>query len=298
MRKRLLTTAAISVVALACAAGTTSLQAMASTATSSTAHAAAENTPQPGGPLIHPATSNISAQVSTTVTISENWSGYAVAGKKQYNYVHSTYIQPAITCSGVADQWSSNWVGLDGYNDQTVEQDGTEAWCGGADNTTPKYEAWYEMYPADSVNEFVVHPGDIIDVAVTYSDTSTDFTLTVSDLTTGKTATDSATCATCLRSSAEWIIERPALCNNAFTKCFITELNDFGSTSLTGDEAQVDGGAVKGLGSFNNTAIDMVNPDANGDGGFYTLDTVGAVSGKSFTAIWQEPGTTIPISLG
>jgi hypothetical protein len=291
--KRLLATAALTVTALGCAVGVTSLPAAAST---SATIPAADNTPQPGGPLVQPS-SNISAQVSTTVTISENWSGYAVAGKKQYNYVHSTFVQPAISCTGVADQWTSDWVGLDGYNDQTVEQDGTFAWCGGSGNTTPKYQAWFEMYPAGSVSVFNVHPGDVIDSSVTYSDSTGEFSLTVSDLTTGKTATDSAACSTCERASAEWIIERPALCNAAFTKCFITELADFGSSTMGGDEAQVDGGAVKGLGSFNNFAIDLINPDANGDGGFYTLDTVGAVSGKSFTAIWQEPGTIIPISL-
>jgi hypothetical protein len=71
---------------------------------------------------------------------------------KPCTYVHSTFVQPSVTCSGVADQYTSNWVGLDGFNDQTVAQDGTFAWCGGTDHTTPKYEAWYEMYPANSVN--------------------------------------------------------------------------------------------------------------------------------------------------
>jgi hypothetical protein len=287
--KRLLATAALTVAAMVCAVGATSLPAGASTT--------AENVPLPGGPLIHPSSAGISANVSTTNTISLNWSGYAVTGKKPYTYVHSTYVQPAVTCPGVADQWTSNWVGLDGYNDQTVEQDGTAAWCAGPNKTTPKYEAWYEMYPANSVNVFAVHPGDVIDVSVSYSDSTSNFALTVSDLTTGKTATDNATCATCARASAEWIIERPALCNNAGTKCFITQLADFGTSTMGGDEAQVDGGNVKGVGAFNNDAIDIVNPDANGDGGFYSLDTVGPVSGKSFTATWQEPGTTVPISL-
>ena len=291
--KRFAVTAALAATAMVCAFGATGLPATAST---TAAIPAADNTPQPGGPLVHPS-SGTSSDVSTTVTISENWSGYAVAGKKAYSYVTSSWVVPTLTCPGVADQWSSEWVGLDGYNDQTVEQDGTDAWCGGASDTTPKYEAWYEMFPADSVNLFAVHPGDIIDATVSYSDATSDFTLTVSDLTTGKTGTDAATCSTCARASAEWIIERPALCNNAETKCFITELSDFGSTTMGGDEAQLDGGAVKGVGAFNNYAIDIVNPDANGDGGFYSLDTVGPVSGKSFTTTWQEPGTTIPISL-
>jgi hypothetical protein len=291
--KGLLLTAALTVTALVCTFGVTTLPATASTTATIPA---ADSSPQPGGPLIHPSSGN-TADVSTTTTVSENWSGYAVAGAKTYSYVHSTFVEPTITCSGVADQWSSEWVGLDGYNDQTVEQDGTAAWCGGANDTTPKYEAWYEMFPADSVNVFVVHPGDIIDTSVSYSDSTGEFSLTVSDLSTGKTATDTATCSDCSRASAEWIIERPALCNAAGTKCFITELADFDSSTMSGDEAQVDGGTVKGVGAFNNDAIDMVNPDANGDGGFYSLDTVGAVSAKSFPASWQEPGTTIPISL-
>lgn len=286
--KRLLATAALTVTAMVCAVGVTSLPAAASTT---------ENTPLPGGPLIQPSSSGTSSDASTTVTISLNWSGYAVTGHKPYTYVHSTFVEPTITCPGVANQWSSNWVGLDGYNDQTVEQDGTFAWCGGADHTTPKYEAWYEMFPAGSVSVFAVHAGDIIDASVSYSDSTSDFTLTVTDLSTGKTATNTATCSSCTRSSAEWIIERPALCNNALTKCFITELADFGTSTMSGDEAQVDGGNIKGVGAFNNDAIDIVNPDANGDGGFYSLDTVGPVSGKSFTAMWQEPGTTVPISL-
>ncbi len=293
--KRLLFTAALTVTAMACAVGTTYLPAAAST---NAAIPAADNLLQPGGPLVHATSSGISSQVSTTVTISENWSGYAVSsGKKQYNYVNSTFVVPTVTCTGVADQWTSNWVGLDGYNDGTVEQDGTAEWCGGSGDTTPKYEAWYEMFPANSVNVFAVHAGDIINASVSYSDSTSDFTLTISDLSTGKTATDTAACSTCARASAEWIIERPALCNNAGTKCFITELADFGTSTMTGDEAQVDGGAVKGVGAFNNDAIDIVNPDANGDGGFYSLDTVGPVSGKSFTTTWQEPGTIIPISL-
>ena len=166
--KGLLSTAALTVAAMVCAIGATSLPAAASTTT--------ENTLHPGGPLIHPSSGGITSNVSTTTTISLNWSGYAVTGKKPYNYVTSTFVQPTVTCPGVADQDISNWVGLDGYNDQTVEQDGTAAWCGGPNDTTPKYEAWYEMFPANSVNVFAVHPGDIIQATVSYSDSTANFT--------------------------------------------------------------------------------------------------------------------------
>jgi hypothetical protein len=251
--------------------------------------AAAETVLHPGGPMIQSG----AAAGSQPTTVSENWSGYAATSKKQFTYVHSTWVEPTITCPGVPNQWTSNWVGLDGFNDQTVEQDGTFAHCGGSGDTTPKYEAWYEMYPANSVNVFAVHAGDIIDASVTYA--NGEFSLTVSDLTTGKTATDTATCSSCARASAEWIIERPALCNNAGTTCFLTELADFGTSTMGGDEAQLAGGNVKGAGGFTNYPIDMVDPVSGG--GFISLDTVGALSGKSFTATWDRSGNTEPITL-
>jgi hypothetical protein len=95
------------------------------------------------------------------------------------------------------------------------------------------------------VNVFTVHPGDVIDTAVSYA--HGQFALTVSDLTTGKSATDVAACASCQQASAEWIIERPALCNNALTKCFLARLADFGTSTMGGTEARVAGGTVKGI---------------------------------------------------
>ena len=78
--KGLLATAALTVAAMVCAIGATSLPAAASTTT--------ENTLHPGGPLIHPSSSGTGSDVSTTTTISLNWSGYAVTGHKPYTYVH------------------------------------------------------------------------------------------------------------------------------------------------------------------------------------------------------------------
>ena len=283
MRTKRIFTTALAVAALTGAACLTGMTGTASAAV--TGIPAADNVLAPGGPIV-------TAAGSGATTVSLNWSGYAVTSKKAFTYVHTTFVQPAITCTGVADQWTSDWSGLDGYNTDTVEQDGTFAHCGGTGNTTPKYEAWYEMFPANSVNAFAVHAGDIIDSSVSFA--SGEFTLTIADLSTGKSSTVSATCSGCVRTSAEWIIERPELCNNAGTKCFLTELADFGTSSLTGDEAQLTGGNVKGVGGFNNIPIDMVDPVTGG--GFISLDTVGAVSGKSFTATWDRSGNIFPIS--
>ncbi len=286
MRTKRIFTTALAAAALTGAACLTGMTGTASAAV--TGIPAADNVAHPGGPMI----SASSAGGSGATTVSLNWSGYAVTSNKLFTYVHTTFVEPTITCSGVADQWTSNWSGLDGYNSDTVEQDGTFAHCGGSGNTTPKYEAWYELYPAASVNVFAVHAGDIIDSAVSYA--NGEFTLTISDLSTGKTSSTTAACASCARTSAEWIIERPELCNNAGTKCFLTELADFGTSTMTGDEAQLTGGNIKGVGGFNNIPIDMVDPVSGG--GFISLDTVGAVSGKSFTATWDRSVNTFPIS--
>lgn len=54
---------------------------------------------------------------------------------------------PALTCTA-EDRVTSEWVGLDGATDTTVEQDGTASQCF---EGTALYYSWYEMYPAGTV---------------------------------------------------------------------------------------------------------------------------------------------------
>ncbi len=70
-------------------------------------------------------------QPSGVPTISINWSGYAAFSPSKFKYVFSTFVQPSVTCNGTTPEATSNWAGLDGYSDGTVEQDGTFAICGG-----------------------------------------------------------------------------------------------------------------------------------------------------------------------
>jgi Peptidase A4 family len=281
--KRLLVTTALTVTALLGAFGITSLPAAASIPS-------AENVPNPGGPIVRAPDSG----GSSVPTISFNWSGYAAVSSKKFTFVHARFVQPSITCTGNKSQWTSDWAGLDGFTTGTVEQDGTFAHCGGKNGTTPEYEAWYELFPAPSVNVFNVRPGDTIDASVRYANGK--FTLVISDLTLGRSATHTAGCSDCARASAEWIIERPALCNNTETKCYLTELADFHTSTVGQDQAQVAGGKVTGAGGFSNIPIFMVTPLHKG---FISLDTVGALSssGEAFTAVWDRPGSTVPISL-
>jgi Peptidase A4 family len=245
----------------------------------------------PGGPIIRASGGN-----STVPTISLNWSGYAAttSSTSTFSYVGSKFVQPKIKCHGVRDQFTSEWVGLDGFTNSTVEQDGTAAWCGGKHGTVAHYEAWYELFPAASVNVFRVRPGDRISALVNYS--GGVFTLTIADLTTHKSKTHTATCAACKRSSAEWIIERPALCNSKETKCFLTELADFRKTKMSDDVAAVNGGAAQGISSFVNTPVYMIGLLKKG---FISLDTVNPLNsaGDAFTANWDRSGSLVRIKL-
>lgn len=259
--------------------------------TNTPAHSTNTMEPAPGGrPII--AASRPSAGLPT---LSLNWSGYAVTDPSKFNYVHSEFVQPAIKCTGAPDRYTSNWVGLDGFTSETVEQDGTAAWCGGPSNTTPIYKAWYEMYPEASYNVFAVQPGDLIDTSVKYA--GGQFTLTVSDLSSHKTYTDVGTCSSCLRNSAEWVIERPAECNRSETNCYLFALANFKNSIMSEDFAGTSGGGVQGIGSYaDNYPMYMIQPLKKG---YITLDTVGPIdpSTQGFTTTFDRSGQVTPISL-
>ncbi len=214
-----------------------------------------------GGTMRVPGMMKVPGKISNTqpLGLSLNWSGWGDTSKLgPFNAVHAQFIQPAVHCDGRKNEWTSQWVGLDGFADDTVEQDGTFAACVGHNHRHPIYFAWYEMFPAPSINVFPVKPGDVIVPAVDFA--NGNFTLTISDQTSHKTASVTAACSQCLRASAEWIIERPALCNNAGTSCFITALADFRKATMMDASASVDGGSLKPISRFAHTPIDMVQP--------------------------------------
>ena len=91
-------------------------------------------------------------------------------------------------------------------------------------------------------------------------------------------------------------MERPALCNNSFTKCFLTALADFRTSTMIGAVARVDGGSAKPITGFTNYSIDMIQPLPRG---FISLDGVGPfrTGTDAFTTTWQRAGTIVPITL-
>jgi hypothetical protein len=155
---------------------------------------------------------------------STNWSGYAVTGGT-YTTVTSSWVQPAVKCSGTA--YSSFWVGIDGDTSNSVEQTGTEADCNGS---TPVYSSWYEMYPKYPVNyRDTVAPGDHFTGTVS-TDGRGNFTLTLSNTTRGWTESVVKKLRGAALASAEVIAEAPSSSSG------VLPLANFGTASFSGSK--------------------------------------------------------------
>jgi hypothetical protein len=198
---------------------------------------------------------------------STNWSGYAATGRT-YTKVSATWVEPTGTCSK-GDQYSSFWVGLDGYTSSTVEQTGSEMDCIGS---TAKYYSWYEMYPAYPKNfSNTVKPGDHFYGSVTYNGSSS-YTLVLKDTTRGWSHTINATLSGAKNSSAEVIAEAPCCTAGGA----ILPLAHF--SPVTFSSADANGSAI---GNYHPTQIVMVDNSGR------AKDSVSSLSGgNTFKVTW------------
>lgn len=202
---------------------------------------------------------------ASNAALSTNWSGYAAHSKK-YNNVSASWVEPTAHCSG-GSQFSSFWVGLDGFNSGTVEQTGTEVDCR---NGSPKYFGWYEMFPAFPVNfSNTVRPGDHFSASVTFNG-SGHFTLVLKDATQGWSHTVHKTLTSAARSSAEVIAEAPSSSSG------VLPLADFGTVHFS--NSKVNGSS---LGSNNPTQIIMVNGS-----GRHKVSVSALSGGTAFSVTW------------
>ena len=198
-------------------------------------------------------------------TRSSNWSGYA-ANTGTYTSVSASWVQPAVTCGESSE--AVFWVGLDGWGSDTVEQDGSGAYCSGS---TPHYYAWWETYPANSIQQYTktVKAGDHFTATVTYKGGG-KYLMTVADSTQGWTENTNATSSSATRSSAEVIAEAPSGSGGR------EALADFGKVSFTG--SMVDGTA---LSNSSPTAINMYS-------GGLDASTTKLSSTENFKVTWKN----------
>ena len=215
-----------------------------------------------------------------------NWSGYAVTGSAgSVSDVKGSWIVPAIVGSYPAtNQYSSFWVGIDGYTSNTVEQTGTDSDC---QSGIPTYYAWYEFYPQRSfiISSLTIKPGDTMFAEVNYS-SKNSFTVVIRDQTTGKAFSTSHKVSSAARTSAEWIAEAPSSGG-------ILPLANFGAVNFGFDYtaitdscyATVNGvtGAIASFGSSVQT-ITMVNSSGQTKARPSALTS----DGTSFTIIWES----------
>ncbi len=264
-----LTTAALALGSLLAVAGTAS--AATTTSHPGTTHVrpgGAVHAFVPGGLMHH--VSGHSSQVKGHRNQSEstNWSGYAATGSDgSFNSVSASWTEPAANCANSDAEYAAFWVGLDGYNSDSVEQTGTDSDC---DGSSPDYYGWYEMYPADPVYfSNPVAPGDSISASVTFSGTET-YTLVLTDNTQGWTQTITQNEAGLSRSSAEVITEAPS------SEDGVLPLADFGQVNYGG--SAVNGSSMS---DYDPTGIVMV------DSGGTQQDTTSDMDGSGdFSNTW------------
>jgi hypothetical protein len=148
--------------------------------------------------------------------VNQYWSGYAVNAAPPYTSASAIWQVPSVTYDGLSTpsgvEVASIWVGIGGYFDSTLIQLGTDQVV--STSGVVSYSAWYELYPAGSLNiPKTVHPGDIITaslqctVACSPSSVQT-WQLTMTDETAGWTWTQSFQYQSSMV-SAEWILEAP-----------------------------------------------------------------------------------------
>ena len=192
-------------------------------------------TVSPGGPMVIAgrAAPDGPARPGRAIIHSLNWAGYAGnrAGTR-FRYVSAAFQVPYLDCAAAPKAYSSHWVGLDGLGSATVEQVGIEADCAGS---TPRYYAWYEMYPKPVSVAFTVHAGNAVRASVTYKRSARKFVLMLRDISTGRHFTRTLKCAAkiCLRSSAEVISEAPSSSSGGILPLANYRAASFSSITLT-----------------------------------------------------------------
>jgi hypothetical protein len=174
---------------------------------------------------------------SADTSQSSNWAGYAIhrAGV-HFTKVVGEWIQPTPTCTAGEPTYSSAWVGLGGYSTSSnaLEQIGTELDCSRSGKAVSS--AWYELVPAASRTvKLTIGSGDRLRASVAVN--GREVRLTLDDLTRRKSFTKTVRALVVDTSSADWIVEAPAVCSEQ-NSCQTLPLADFGSDTFSRASAE------------------------------------------------------------
>lgn len=178
----------------------------------------------PSGGSKQAATEISSAPANAVATNSSNWSGYADYDNASLpfakSYVYAYWIVPvaqhAFNTSGGGWDFSSQWVGIDGFGSSDVLQGGTEADAYASGSSTGAYYAvWIEWYPNSEsrISNFLVAPGDEMFVQVwnTSPTVGVAYLLNISSQQVVAITFDAPSGTRLVGNSAEWVVERPGI---------------------------------------------------------------------------------------
>ncbi|KAH8658458.1 acid proteinase [Xylariales sp. PMI_506] len=177
------------------------------------------------------------------VDYSQNWAGVAIVSTDVTSVTGTVVVPDIAGSSSRTESAGSAWVGIDGDTCQTsILQTGFD-WIVDGDDIT--FDAWYEWYPADSVDftGIAIAVGDSIKMTVTATST-TGGTAVIENLTTGVTVSKTfsgETDALC-RTNAEWIVEDFEECGST---CELVPFADFGTVEFTDAVATINGATVE-----------------------------------------------------
>jgi peptidase A4-like protein len=207
----------------------------------------------------HPRTT--AGRITAAGWASSNWSGYAKTGS--YISVTAAWVVPSVAPSRKGATYSSQWVGIDGFNNSSLIQTGTEAdyYSGKA-----HYAAWWEILPAAEtvIPSITVSPGDHMTASITKGSGS-NWTITITDVSTGQLSTTQHTYSG-PGTSAEWIEEAPSVGGRVATLAQYSSPDTFDPGTANGGNpglTAADGGVM----IQRNTQVSTPSvPDSDTDG--------------------------------
>ncbi len=181
---------------------------------------------------------------------SSNWSGYALSRSRKgaFRSVSGFWIVPRVRSSR-SNQYSSAWIGIDGFTNSSLIQTGTEH---DYVNGKPLYYAWWEILPAAAIRiPYPVSPGNLMIARITRL-RKNKWRILLQNRTLGWTFRKTTT-YTGPANSAEWIAEAPSI-NGQTTTLARYKKFPFLACRVNGKKAKLNARA-RGIMIQNNTTV-------------------------------------------